>query len=767
MQALRPRLTSLLQSCIEKRLDLSSGKVLHASILRSGLYADTFLSNRLIEFYSRCNTTSYARNLFDAMPSKNIYTWNAILSEYCRVGQLEDAFMVFDEMSERNAVSWNNLISALVRGGFERQALDVYFRMILEGFVPTHCTLASVLSACGTLLDIELGKRCHCLALKIGLELNKYVGNGLLCVYAKCGLLREATGLFKEIPEPSEVTFTVMMGGLAKSDRVAEALEMFKLMCRKGIRVDSVSLSSVLGVCAKETGQNDSKDGNIHGKQVHGLGIRLGFDTNLHLGNSLLDMYAKDGDMESAEKVFANLPGYSVVSWNIMIAGYGQKCQIEKAREFLQKMQNLGFEPDEVTCINMLAACAKSGDMVTAKQMFGNISCPGTSSWNAMLSGYLLIRNHDEILTLFREMQFRYVDCDRATYAIVITSCTAMGLLNAAMQVHAAWQKSSFRNDLYVASGLIALYSKCQKLEIAQCIFNNLPQLDIVCWNSIIAGYSINSLDKEAFVHFKRMQENGMSPNQFSYATVLSSCSKLFSSSQGRQLHSQIIKDGFINDVFVGSTLIGMYCKCGEVDESRQFFDMMPEKSIVTWNEMIHGCAQGGRGDEAVGIYREMIEVGEKPDGITFIAVLTACSHSGLVDAGLEIFDSMQQDHGVEPILDHYTCIIDALGRAGRFHEAEIIVNRMPYKDDPIIWEVLLSSCRVHDNVSLAKRAADELLRLDPRNSSPYVLLANMYTSLGRWDEAKAVREVMDDRHVTKDPGYSYVEKWDEFVNPG
>ncbi|CAN1226441.1 Pentatricopeptide repeat-containing protein At4g20770 [Linum grandiflorum] len=151
-----------------------------------------------------------------------------------------------------------------------------------------------------------------------------------------------------------------------------------------------------------------------------------------------------------------------------------------------------------------------------------------------------------------------------------------------------------------------------------------------------------------------------------------------------------------------------------------------------------------------------MIEVGEKPDGITFIAVLTACSHSGLVDAGLEIFDSMQQDHGVEPILDHYTCII-----------AEIIVNRMPYKDDPIIWEVLLSSCRVHDNVSLAKRAADELLRLDPRNSSPYVLLANMYTSLGRWDEAKAVREVMDDRHVTKDPGYSYVEKWDEFVNPG
>ncbi|CAN1220537.1 Pentatricopeptide repeat-containing protein At4g20770 [Linum perenne] len=333
-----------------------------------------------------------------------------------------------------------------------------------------------------------------------------------------------------------------------------------------------------------------------------------------------------------------------------------------------------------------------------------------------------------------------------------------MGVLEAAKQVHAAWRKAAFHNDLYVASGLIAVYSKCRKLEIAQCIFDNLPQLDIVCWNSIIAGYSINSLDKEAFAHFKRMRQNGMSPNQFSFATILSSCSKLFSSSQGRQLQSQILKDGFITDVFVGSTLIGMYCKCGEVDEARQFFDMMPSKSIVTWNEMIHGYAQGGQGDEAVRIYQEMIEFGEKPDGITFIAVLTACSHSGLVDAGLEIFDSMLQDHGVEPILDHYTCIIDALGRAGRFHEAEIILNKMPYKDDPIVWEVLLSSCRVHDNVCLAKRAADELLRLDPKNSSPYVLLANMYTSLGRWDEAKTVRELMDDRKVTKDPGYSYVE---------
>ncbi|CAL1402712.1 unnamed protein product [Linum trigynum] len=759
------RLASLLQSCIEKKSHLSAAKILHTRILRSGLYADTFLSNRLIELYSRCNSANNARKLFDAIPNKNIYTWNAILTEYCRMGELEDAFMVFDEMSEKNTVSWNNLISALVRGGFERRALDVYDKMVLEGFLSTHCTLASVLSACGGLLDVECGRRCHGLAVKIGLELNKYVGNGLLCVYAKCGFLRDATQLFKDMPEPNEVTFTAMMGGLSQTDRVGEALEMFRLMCRKGVRVDSVSLSSVLGVCSRgtsgEAAFNDQRDrfaSNLHGKQVHGLAIKLGFQNGLHLGNSLLDMYAKYGDMNSAEKGFDNMPCYSTVSWNIMIAGYGQSYQLQKAREFLQKMQNLGFEPDEVTCINMLAACAKSGDMETAKLMFDNISRPSTSSWNAILSGYLQIGNNQEVVKLFREMQFQSVPCDRTTLAVVLSSCTAKGFLEAGKQVHTAWQKGSCHNDLYVASGLIAVYSKCSKLEIAKCIFENLPQLDIVCWNSVIAGYAINSLHKESFTVFKKMRQNGMSPNQFTYATVLSSCSELGSSSQGRQVHSQIIKDGFTNDVFVGSTLIGMYCKRGEVDEARDFFDMMPSKSIVTWNEMIHGYGQGGQGDEAVGIYREMIEGGEKPDSITFIAVLTACSHSGLVDAGLEIFDSMLQDHGVEPILDHYTCIIDALGRAGRFHEAEIILNKIPYKDDPIVWEVLLSSCRLHDNVSLARRAADELFRLDPQNSSPYILLANIYTSLGRWDEANAVRVLMGNHHITKDPGYAYIE---------
>ncbi|XP_044508716.1 pentatricopeptide repeat-containing protein At4g20770-like [Mangifera indica] len=756
---------NLLQSCIDKKAHLS-GKLIHAYVLRNGLFNDTFLSNRLIEFYSKCNNPKSAQHLFDQMPRRDIFSWNAILSAQCRAQNLELASKLFDEMPERNVVSWNNVITALVRKGFEEKALRIYSRMTEEGYLPTNFTLASVLSACAAVLDVVQGRRCHGLAVKIGLDKNIYVGNALLCVYAKCGWTKCAVRVFGEMDEPNEVSFTTMMGGLALTDRVGEALEMFRLMCRKGVCIDSVSLSSVLGVCARGGSRGDSDgfvendDGffsNVHGKQVHCLTIKLGFKGDLHLSNSLLDMYAKNGDMDSAEVVFANLSEVSVVSWNVMIAGYGQRYESKKAVECLKRMQVGGFEPDEVTYINMLAACVKSGDIETGREMFDSMLIPSVSSWNAMISGYSQNENHKEAIKLFREMQFRGLQPDRTTLAIILSSCSAMGFLEAGKQIHAVSQKDDFHIDNFVASGLIGVYSKCQKIELAELIFSKMPELDIVCWNSMIAGYTLNSQDREALIFFKQMRKNEMFPTQFSFATVLSCCAKLSYSFQGRQVHAQIEKDGCVNDVFVGSALIDMYCKCGDVDGARKFFDMMHGKNSVTWNEMIHGYAQNGYGDEAICLYKNMIASGEKPDDITFVAVLTACSHSGLVDAGVEIFNSMKQEHHLEPKLDHYTCMVDCLGRAGRFHEAEMLIDEMPYKDDPVIWEVLLSSCRVHSNISLAKRAAEELFRLDPKNSATYSLLVNIYSSLGRWEDLRAVRQLMNENDVVKDPGYSWI----------
>lgn len=701
--------------------------------------------------------------MFDQMPCKDIYSWNAILSSLCKARDLCSARQVFEEMPERNVISWNNLISALVKSGYEIQALDVYDVMISEGFLPTNVTYASVLSACAVVLDVGFGRKCHGLGIKIGVDKNAYVSNGLLNLYSKCGLLEDAIRVFDDMDEPNEVSFTALVGGLAQMDRVMEAFELFKVMLKKEVCIDSVLLSSVLGVCARDRcGEYDREDGflsNVHGRQIHGLLVKLGFDRDLHLSNSLLDMYAKHGDMESAEVTFSELSEPSVVSWNILIDGYGQKGQSEKAVEYMKIMERRGFEPDEVTYIHILAACVKSGDVETARQMFDSLSCPSLSSWNTMFSGYSQNERHIEAIKLFREMQFRNVKPDRTTLAIVLTSCTALSLLEAGKQIHAASKKTALQSDIFVISGLIGTYTKCGKTTMAEHIFHHAPKLDIVCWNTMIAGFSQNSLEKEAFMFFKKMLQKRMVPTHFSYATVLSCCAKSSSLFQGKQIHAQVEKEGQATDVFVGSALINMYCKCGDVSDARQFFNTMPTRNTVTWNEMIHGYAQNGQGYEALCLYQNMIDSGENPpNAITFTAVLTSCSHSGLVDAGLEIFSSMSSQHGVQPTLDHYTCVIDALGRADRFDEAEVLMDKMPYRDDPIIWEVLLSSCRVHANVSLARRAADELFRLDPGNSTPYVLLANIYSSLGRWDDARAVRELMTDRQIVKSPGYSWTQ---------
>ncbi|KAK3041862.1 LOW QUALITY PROTEIN: hypothetical protein RJ639_001230 [Escallonia herrerae] len=235
-----------------------------------------------------------------------------------------------------------------------------------------------------------------------------------------------------------------------------------------GIQLDPVSLSSVLGVCTRGRAQSDGFACNMNGQQIHGLSIKLGFASDLHLSNSLLDLDAKNGDMDSAEEIFSKLPEPSVVSWNVMIGGYGQKYQTNKAMEYLNRMQNHDFEPDEVTYVNMLAACVKSGDIETGRQLFDRMASTSLSSWNAILSGYSQNENHLEALRTFREMQFRNVHADRTTLAIL------MGLLEDGKQVHAVSLKALFHTDVFVASGLIGMYSKCNKTEMAKCIFGRI-----------------------------------------------------------------------------------------------------------------------------------------------------------------------------------------------------------------------------------------------------------------------------------------------------
>ncbi|KAK6123817.1 hypothetical protein DH2020_042418 [Rehmannia glutinosa] len=671
-------LANVLQICINHKAH-KAGKLVQDHLHRTDQLSNTFLVNRLIALYSKCGDTAAARHLFDQMPLRDTFSYHAILDCYCKLNDSSNAYQVFDQMPERTCGSWSMIISMLSRNGPKEKALESYYLMRSSGVVPNQFTFGSVLSACGGLGNVECGRECHGVAIKLGLSGNLYVGNALLVMYMKCESINDAAVVFKNMPEHNEVSFTTMMEGLVEADHIDEAFDMFRLMHREGI-IDCVSLSSVLGVCSKSVVEdfdgNEEKRHTTNGRQIHGLLVKTGFESDLRVNNSLLDIYAKHGYMECVETLFKNMLEPSVVSWNVMIAGYGKQYDVERAMECMKRMQTYGFEPDEVTYVNMLVACFKSGDVETGRQIFNSMPFLGLTPWNAILSGYSQNEYHREAVMLFREMQFRNVKPDRITFAVILSSCAGMGLLEGGKQIHAALLKTEFFTDSYVASGLISVYSKCGKIEVAKRIFNKVPQYNVFCWNSMLEGLSLNSLDTEAFTFFQQMLCEGMSPTGFSYATLLNCCSSLSSLSQGRQVHGLIAKNGHANDVSVGTALIDMYCKCGNVDGARQFFDLMPFYS---------------------------------------------------------------------------------LGRAGRFNEVEEIIEKMPYRDDSIIWEVLLSSCRVHGNVDLARRAASELFRLDPSNSAPYALLANMYSSLDRWDDVKDVRGVMEEWQVSKEPGYSWV----------
>lgn len=762
MANLAAQLAAVLQACIKRsggrKPSRSNAKAAHARVLAAGLAADTFLLNRLVELYSLSGLPCHALRAFRALPHPNVYSYNAAISAACRAGDLAAARDLLGRMPDRNAVSWNTVIAVVARSGSPGEALEMYQGMLQEGLAPTNFTLASVLSACGAVAALDDGRRCHGLAVKVGLDGHQFVENGLLGMYTKCGSVADAVRLFDGMTSPNEVSFTAMMGGLAQGGAVDDALRLFARMSRTGIRVDPVAVSSVLGACAQACAGDYNVARAIQlAQSIHALVVRKGFGSDQHVGNSLVDLYAKGMKMDEAIKVFESLSSVSIVSWNILITGYGQLGCYERAMEVLEFMQESGFEPNEVTYSNMLASCIKARDVPSARAMFDKIPKPSVTTWNTLLSGYGQEELHQETIDLFRRMQHQNVQPDRTTLAVILSSCSRLGNFELGKQVHSASVRLLLHNDMFVASGLIDIYSKCGQVGIALIIFNMMTERDVVCWNSMISGLAIHSLSEEAFDFFKQMRENGMFPTESSYASMINLCARLSSIPQGRQMHAQVLKDGYDQNVYVGCSLIDMYAKCGNMDGARLFFNCMIVKNLVAWNEMIHGYAQNGFGEKAVELFEYMLTTKQKPDSVTFIAVLTGCSHSGLVDEAVTFFNSMESNYGITPLVEHYTCLIDALARAARFAEVEAVIGKMPYKDDPILWEVLLAACVVHHNAELGEFSAKHLFRLDPKNPSPYVLLSNIYATLGRHGDASAVRALMSSRGVVKGRGYSWV----------
>ncbi|KAH9292649.1 hypothetical protein KI387_042166 [Taxus chinensis] len=529
------------------------------------------------------------------------------------------------------------------------------------------------------------------------------------------------------------------------------------------------------------------------GKRLHDHMIRTGFKTDMYLDNSIVHMYAKCGSLESARQVFDEMPKRNVVSWNSIIAGCTQHRQCGEGFKLFCHMQMAGLKPDQFTFVSVLRACgdvaamevckqvpacilksgfwfdvavgnalvtmyAKCGNLENSRKVFDEMPQRDVVSWTAMIAGYAQKEHGLEALELFCEMQSVSLKPDHVTLASVVMACSSVGALEQGKQVHVPIVKIGVELDISVGTTLFTMYAKCGGIEDAQLLFDKLPKRDLVSWNALIARYVEHGNGEESLKLFCQMQQEGMKPNHFSFASILRACSGIAALEMGRQLHGRIVIDGFESDEFVSCSLADMYVKCGSIKHARGLFDDLHKFDVVSWNVMISGYAQHGHGREALELFEEMKETGLKPDRITFIGVLSACSHLGLADEGRQYFDSMSRDYAILPGMEHFACMVDLFGRCGCLERAENFISGMPFEPSSVVWRSLLAACRIHGNVEIGKRVAEYIFKLEPEDDSAYVLLSNIYAAAGKWDEVKKLRNRMEDKEMKKEPGCSWIE---------
>eukprot|EP01018_Ginkgo_biloba_P031628 Gb_29020 [translate_table: standard] len=535
---------------------------------------------------------------------------------------------------------------------------------------------------------------------------------------------------------------------LCKQGRLEEALHILQLMEQQGIPVDSSTHASFLHGCV-------SKNALSYGKLVHAHIIQTGLKCqDIFLGNTLVNMYAKCGIMVDARRILDQLPKRNVVSWTIMIAAYARHGQAEEALNLICQMQRACLQPNQFTFASILPVCAHLATLQHGKEIHEQIIRSGfqcdVTVGNALLDMYSKCRSTENARHVFDQMPQRNV----VSWNSMISGYAQNANVDEALKLF--WKMSE--RDVVSWTIMIAGYSQNGRVEEALKLFERMPERDLVSWNAMIAGYAQNGRFDETLKLFRQMQLAGMKPNSETFTSVLPGCANLASLEQGMEVHDNIIRSGFLSDVLVGSALIDMYAKCGKIKDACKVFDKMRRRDIVSWNAMIKGYAMHGCGKEALQIFEQMQHLGMNPDHVTFVGILHACCHAGLVDDAWQLFDCMSQCYNITPALEHYCCMVDLLGRAGQFHEAQDFINKMPIKPDAAVWGSLLGSCRIHNNMELGEFVAERLFELEPTNAAPYVLLSNIYAAAGRWDGIEKVRKMMKDRSVRKPPGCSWIQ---------
>ncbi|KAL0015073.1 hypothetical protein SO802_002142 [Lithocarpus litseifolius] len=489
--------------------------------------------------------------------------------------------------------------------------------------------------------------------------------------------------------------------------------------------------------------------------------------------NSTLKSLTKAGKLDEALRVFESSPSKSVASEPDLEAYslFLHSCISRKSLEHGQRLYlHLLLSRDKgnydllknptikTKFITLFSVCGLIDEALGVFEDGLEHELVPESVWVAMAIGFSKNGYSKEALFIYCGMLSRLVQPGNFAFSMALKACADLCELRVGKAVHAQIMKCNEEPDQVVNNALLRLYTECGCFDEVLRVFEEMPQQNVVSWNSLIAGFVHQKQVFESLGTFRRMQGEGIGFSWVTLTTVLPICSQLTALNSGKEIHAQIVKSTRKPDVPVLNSLVDMYAKCGATDYSRRVFDGMQSKDLTSWNTMLTGYAVNGCLQKAMEIFNELVESGIRPDAVTFIALLSGCSHAGLTSEGQRLFNKMKKNYGLSPSVEHYACLVDMLGRAGRIKEALEVVKFMPMKPIGSVWGSLLNSCRLHGNVSLGEAIAEQLFELEPNNPGNYVLLSNIYANAGMWDNVKIVRDMMERRRMTKEAGCSWVQ---------
>ncbi|XP_004963495.3 pentatricopeptide repeat-containing protein At2g22410, mitochondrial [Setaria italica] len=564
-----------------------------------------------------------------------------------------------------------------------------------------------------------------------GLAAHRFPASRLLafCALSDPPRIAHAAAVLAQCAEgPNAYMLATMMRGFLRAGLPARALALFRRVIRDRLPADARTIVFALKAAAAAASASSP------GEAVHCVALKRGFGQSMLVGNALVHFYASSMSFPDAQKVFNEMPDRDVVSWTTLVDGYARGGLPDEAwRVFCRMVVSEGMWPNGVTLVAAASAVGQMGLLGLGRTVHCCVAESGIGT---------SVNLENALVDMFGKC----------------------GCLASAKEVF----DGMAAKDVYSWTSMVSAYAKCGDLESAVQLFEEMPRRNTVSWTCMIAAYAQANQPGEAVRMFNDMVAAGVEPIDATLVSVLSACAQLGCLDLGIWLYETYIVTHKVGlTVNLGNAFIDMFAKCGDVGSASRLFGDMEERNLVSWNSVIMAHALHGQSEEVLHLFQQFKGTGILPDEITYIGVLSACSHGGLVSEGKHHFKEMKVVYGIEPRAEHYACMIDLLGKVGLVEEAFEVARSMPIGADVAGWGALLNACRMHSNVEIGECAADKLAELDPSDSGIYVLMSQIYASKSKWDQVKMLRTVMRDRGIKKNPGCSSIKvdgKFHEFL---